>query len=281
MASRDILWRECGVSDGEMSVSQSLLAELRRARSVARLSQEEFGKAINYSSSLVSAVENGQRPATREYLVSVDKALSTGGLFERLLSSLVSIEQAPVWFRDWLKVEREATLIRWFEPVLVPGLLQTRAYAHAIVAGARLVGEAEVQQIVATRMQRQGVLARPKPPDLIAIIDEGVLRRRIGGADVMAAQCKHLLACTEQPTIQIHVVPAEAGAYAGLAGAFALAKGHDFETAQLETPWQSQVSDQQNAIDSLIRRWEAIRSEALPRAQSIELIKRVGTAWQT
>jgi hypothetical protein len=213
--------------------------------------------------------------------VSVDKALSTGGLFERLLSTLVSIEQAPVWFRDWLKVEREATLIRWFEPMIVPGLLQTRAYAHAIIAGARLVGEAEVKQLVTTRMQRQGLLTRPRPPDLIAIIDEGALRRKVGGADVMAAQCEHLLACAEQPTIQIHVVPAEAGAYAGLAGAFALAKGSDFETAHLETPWQSRVSDQQNAIDSLIRRWEGIRGEALPRTQSIELIKEVGTAWQT
>jgi transcriptional regulator with XRE-family HTH domain len=264
-----------------MSASQFLLAELRRARSDAGLSQEDLGKAINYSSSLVSAVENGQRPATRDYLVSVDKTLSTGGLFERLLSNLVSAERTPVWFRDWLVVEREATLIRWFEPLNVPGLLQTEAYAHAVFTGSGLLTTGEVDQLVSARMERQAILTKPKPPTLIAIIDETVLRRAVGAATVMAAQCEHLLICADQPNIQINIVPTSAGAYAGLAGALTLAKGRDFETANLDLPWQSQIVDRSDAIDSLIRRWEAIRGDALPRTQSVDLIGEVAKTWQT
>jgi transcriptional regulator with XRE-family HTH domain len=100
--------------DELVSPSTFLLGELRRARSSAGLSQEDLGKTINYSGSLVSAVENGQRPPTRDFLVAVDGALQTGGLFERLQSGLASFDQAPVWFRDWLIIEREATLIRWW-----------------------------------------------------------------------------------------------------------------------------------------------------------------------
>ena len=275
------LWRECAVSVGPMSASNFLLAELRRARSAAGLSQDELGKAINYSSSQVSAVENGQRPPTQEYVVCVDKALSTGGLFERLLQSLASLNQAPVWFRDWLIIENEATLLRWFEPLIVPGLLQTEAYAHAIVAGAGLLDATEVAQRVTARMQRQAVITKLAAPTLIAIIDEGVLRRRVGSAEVMAAQCDHLVSCAEQPNIRVHVVPSTAGAHAGLAGAFILAKARDFETAYLDSPWQAQILDRSGAIDTLSGRWEAIRCEALPRTLSTELIKEAAKTWQT
>jgi transcriptional regulator with XRE-family HTH domain len=264
-----------------MSASSFLLAELRRARSGAGLSQEDLGKAINYSSSLVSAVENGQRPPTREYVVSVDKTLDTGGLFERLLRSLAALDQAPVWFRDWLIIESEATLLRCFEPLLVPGLLQTEAYAHAIIAGAGLLDAAEVAQRVAARMERKALLSKPQPPTLIAIIDEGALRRPVGAPEVMVAQCEHLLMCVEQPNIRIHIVPSTAGAYAGLAGAFVLAKGRDFETAHMDGPLQAQIVDRSAAIDRLAGRWEAIRGEALPRTLSAELIKEAANKWQT
>jgi transcriptional regulator with XRE-family HTH domain len=267
--------------DDQSTPSTFLLGELRRARSSAGLSQEDLGRSINYSGSLVSAVENGQRPPTHDYLVAVDSALRTGGLFERLLDGLVSLDQAPVWFRDWLIIEREATLIRWFEPMIVPGLLQTESYAHAVVAGAGLVDAAEIEQRVVTRMERQRILAGPTPPVFIALLDEGVLRRVVGDPEIMSAQCDHLAKCAAESNVQIHVIPAAAGSYAGLAGPFILAKGRDYETAHLDTPWQAQIVDRRDAVDSLIKRWEAIRGEALPWKHSIDLIKEVAESWRT
>jgi transcriptional regulator with XRE-family HTH domain len=175
-----------------ISPSAFLLGELRRARSTAGMSQEDLGRTINYSGSQVSAVENGQRPPTRDYLVAIDGALHAGGLFERLQSNLANFDQAPVWFRDWLVIEREATLIRWFEPLVVPGILQTQAYAHALMAGSVLVDDDEIDQRVAARLDRRSLLTQSKPPTVIALIDEGVLNRRVGSAEIMSEQCELL-----------------------------------------------------------------------------------------
>ncbi len=236
---------------------------------------------INYSGSLVSAVENGQRPPSRDYVTAVDGALRTGGLFERLVSSLASADQSPVWFRDWLIIEQEATLLRWFEPLIVPGLLQTEAYARAIMSGAGLLDATEIEQRVVTRMERQRIIVGAKPPILIALIDEGVLRRSVGDSKIMSAQCDHLLEYVADASIQLHIVPASAGAHAGLAGPFILATGPDFEAAHLDSPWQAQIVGHKEAVDTLIRRWETIRSEALPRRQSIKLIEEVAKTWRT
>jgi transcriptional regulator with XRE-family HTH domain len=267
--------------EDQVSPSAFLLGELRRARTAAGLSQEDLGKAINYSGSLVSAVENGQRPPTRDYLVAVDAALTTGGLFERLSNGLASFERTPVWFRDWLIIEREATLIRWFEPLIVPGLLQTKAYAHAIIAGSGMVDAADVDQRVTTRLERQSLLTAPKPPTVITILDEGVLRRCVGSSAIMAEQCQFLLESTAQPHTQIFVVPSSAGVHAGLGGAFTLARARDFDAAHLDSPLQAQITGRRDDIDSLTRRWEAIRGESLPRALSLKLIEDVAKTWQT
>jgi transcriptional regulator with XRE-family HTH domain len=275
------LWQECAVSDGDMSASGFLVSELRRARAAAGFSQEDLGKAINYSSSLVSAVENGQRPPTREYLAGVDKTLGTGGLFERLLHGLVSIDRAPVWLRDWVIFERGATLIRWFQPLLVPGLLQTEAYARAVLEWGGLLDPTAVEKSLASRMERQDILAKPRPPQFVAIVDEGVLHRLVGSPSIMAEQFERLLKAVEQPHVHIHVVPAAAGAHAGLAGAFILAKSREFEAAHLDNSLRAQVVDRRDEIDTLIAKWEAIRGEALPRTQSIELMKDVARKWQT
>jgi transcriptional regulator with XRE-family HTH domain len=264
-----------------VSPSAFLLGELRRARSAAGLSQEDLGRTINYSGSQVSAVENGQRPPTRDYLVAVDGALGTGGLFERLQSNLANFDQAPVWFRDWLVIEREATMIRWFEPLIVPGLLQTEDYARAIMEGAGLLGPAEIEKRVSSRMERRRILESATPPSLITLIDEGVLRRCVGHSSIMAAQCDHLVDRMSAGPVQVHVVPSSAGSHAGLAGPFILAKGPDFEAVHLDTPWQAQITGRQGAVDTLIQRWEAIRGEALPKGQSIDLIKDVAKSWQT
>lgn len=269
------------MSESQVSPSVFLIGELKRARSGAGMSQEDFGKVINYSGSLVSAVENGQRPPTRDYLVAVDAALNTGGLFERLLTGFVSVDQAPVWLRDWVIFEREATLIRWFQPLLVPGLLQTESYARAVLEWGGLLPPDEVERGLASRMERQTVLDRPVPPQFVAIVDETVLNRLVGSPDVMVEQCERLTKALERPNVHFHIVPTSAGAHAGLAGPFILAKGRDFEAAHLDNSLKADIVDRHDSVDRLVSKWEAIRGEALPRSQSSELIKEVAARWRT
>ncbi|MEU7573065.1 Scr1 family TA system antitoxin-like transcriptional regulator [Micromonospora sp. NPDC049240] len=88
-------------------------------------------------------------------------------------------DAAPPWLREWISVEREATLIRWFEPSLVPGLVQTEAYARVVLRGGRMLRESEVEQRITSRTERQAILARETPPEVVAVIDEAVLRRAV------------------------------------------------------------------------------------------------------
>ncbi|MGK5674864.1 helix-turn-helix domain-containing protein [Micromonospora sp. URMC 106] len=264
---------------GQLSTLEFLGGELRRARRDRGLSQEELAQRINYSSSLVGMVEIGHRTPSQDFVGRLDAALESGGFFERLLA-LVRADAAPPWLREWIQVEAEATLIRWFEPSLIPGLLQTEAYARAVLTGGGMLREAEIEQRVASRLARQAVLSREAPPEVVFVVDESVLRRQIGDRKVMAEQFDHLLAVTAAPHVDLHVVPADAGMHAGLAGAFILARTPEGgEVAHLDTPLRAHVSDRSDDVDSLQRRWENLRGEALPRRASRELVVEVAESW--
>lgn len=199
---------------------------------IAGHEQDDFGKLINYSGSHVSAVETGQRPPRPEYLAAVDQALQTGGIFTRLMGQLASLDSAPVWLRDWIVIERETTSLRWYEPAFVPGLLQTENYARATLRAGGLLTPDEVEQRVMSRLERQDILTRERPPQFVAVLDEAVLRRTVSGdRSLMAEQLEHLAKCAEQPHAQILVVPAEVGVYPGLQGGFILAALSDGSVA--------------------------------------------------
>ncbi|SCL33489.1 Helix-turn-helix domain-containing protein [Micromonospora nigra] len=264
---------------GQTSTLEFLGGELRRARRGRGLSRDDLAQRINYSASLVGMVEIGHRTPSQDFVGRVDAALESGGFFERLLT-LVRADAAPPWLREWIQVEAEATLIRWFEPSLVPGLVQTEAYARAVLAGGGMLGEGEVEQRIGSRLSRQAVLSRATPPEAVFIVDEGVLRRRIAGADVMAEQFTHLLTVTELPHVDVLVVPADAGMHAGLAGSFILARTPEGgEVAHLDNQLRAHVTDRVDDVDNLQRAWERIRSEALPRKASRELIRKAAQEW--
>ncbi|MEO3929687.1 helix-turn-helix transcriptional regulator [Micromonosporaceae bacterium B7E4] len=267
------------MSDPKISMPDFIVEEIRRARCAAGMTQEAFGKGVNCSASLVSAVENGTRALTMEYIRGADRVLKTGGLFVRLVQQLELGVGSPMWFQEWVAKEREATSIRWYEPSLIPGLLQTEAYARAVLTGGRLLRPSAVDQVVAARLDRQAVLAKEDPPQFVAVLDAAVLRRPIGGPAVMREQLHHLLNSAEQSHVHLHVVPDGVGAYAGLAGAFILMKGKSGEIAHVDSALRAYIITDSEAVASLHNRWESLRGEALPHAPSIELITEIAKSW--
>ncbi|MGX7675347.1 helix-turn-helix domain-containing protein [Plantactinospora sp. DSM 117369] len=261
-------------------VTEYVLAELRLFRAEQRLSQEEFGRKIGYSGSHVSSVETGQRPPTDEYMEKIDQAFQTGGTFSRMLKKLAKLDSTPAWLRDWIEFERLARLLRWYEPAFVPGLLQTESYARALLTGVHLPPE-QVEQRVRSRLDRQAVLTVDNPPQCIFVIDAMVLRRPVRGhPSVMAEQLDHLVKCAELPNVQILVVPQEVGVYAGLQGGFILATLPDQSVvAHLDHQVRAQIVDRAEDLATLQGTWEAIRSEALPMVQSLELIREAAKEW--
>ncbi|MFI7069572.1 Scr1 family TA system antitoxin-like transcriptional regulator [Micromonospora sediminicola] len=192
----------------------------------------------------------------------------------------VQKRREPVWFRPWTEHERDALTLRWFELAWVPGLLQTEAYARATLAGEALTGE-EVDRLVSARIGRQAVLRRERSPLLTAVMDEGVLHRTAGGnRAMMREQCDYLAECAELPSVQILVVPSSVGMYAGLGGAFILADLPDgSRMAHVDGQASAQIIDAKAEIATLDRRWSRITGDALPRALSLELIRKAAEAW--
>ncbi|MER7459739.1 helix-turn-helix transcriptional regulator [Micromonospora sp. NPDC126480] len=264
-----------------ISPSEFLLRELRRRRTAAGLTQAQLGESVFCSDSQVSAIETGTKPPTLPYLTAVDKALNTGGYFATLWDELVKGDAAPVWLREWIQIEREATALRWYEHSFVPGLLQTEAYARATFRAAR-VPAADLDRRVAARLERQSVLGRDPAPQLFVVLDEMVVRRACGGGDVMAEQVEHLLTCAEQPHIQLHVVPLSAGIYSGLAGAFILADLPDGSRAgYVDNQLAAQITGQPDPVASLGLSWDSVRGEALPLGQTLDVLKEAAKTWTT
>lgn len=254
--------------------------ELRRAREATGLSQEAVANALYVSTSLVAKWENGSRTPQPGVVNRLVELLEASEVLVRLLDELVSLELVEDWFREWVSYEQSATSLRWYEPLLVPGLLQTRDYVRAVLrTGTSLTAE-EIEQQVAVRFARQEILSRGQPPQLIAIIDEGVLRRPVGGAAVMHEQLMHLAKLAEYPRLRVQVIPLSAGMYEGLRGPFILA---DFDgtgdAVYLDTAYRGVVVERAPEVAAVKRVWEALSSEALPRQQSLDLIVEVAQTW--
>ncbi|MEV6691590.1 helix-turn-helix transcriptional regulator [Micromonospora sp. NPDC051196] len=253
--------------------------QLRRARKTRGLSQEDLSKMINYAPSSISAIETGQNQLSADYLARFDKVLETGGLFVGMLE-LIRLHAEPDWFRPWGEIEREAVSLRWYDPAVVPGLLQTETYARAILRADALLTDEQVEKRLLARMARQEVLARDEPPQLIAILDEQALRRQVGDRATMHEQLEHLLAACARPHIQVRVIPAETPWYIGLNGPFVLARLADgTEVAHLDNQRRGHTVDSPNDLAALGRGWETVAGEALPHRQSARLIEGVAKSW--
>ncbi|MFC4106107.1 Scr1 family TA system antitoxin-like transcriptional regulator [Micromonospora zhanjiangensis] len=253
--------------------------ELRRLRTAAGLSQEALGEKINYSASLVAAVEQCRRPPRLEFAERADAVLGADGLLLRIRAALLREVVLP-WFREWVAIEREATGLCSFEPLVVPGLLQTEDYARALHEGAsQLVGEPMEQQ-VAARLERQSVLTRPNPPLLVAVLDYTVIERPVGGPKVMRDQLRHLVEVGSRTRVHLHLVPRDVGAYPGLNGAFVLATPPDAdEIGYLDNQLHGTFVERTADVRSLRQSWEAVRAEAVSHGQTIKMISEAAEAW--
>ncbi|MGA5310574.1 helix-turn-helix domain-containing protein [Micromonospora taraxaci] len=269
------------MADGQVTAAAFLIAELRRARVRQGWSQDELAKAVNYSASMVSAVELGQQPPTAKYLELVDRALDTGGLFGRMSTELVSLDRAQPWLRGWQAILEQARTVRWYEPRYVPGLFQTEDYARAVFEAGSLLDAEEVDRRLADRMNRQGLLHSERSPHIVTVLDEAVLRRLAGGRKVMREQTLHLAdIATGHPRVRLHVVPRSAEEYPGLGGPFGLATLPDgTELAYLDSQVRGQELDQPRDLLRLQRVWEATLGEALPPQASIKLLREVAESW--
>ncbi|WP_327587385.1 helix-turn-helix domain-containing protein [Nonomuraea sp. NBC_00507] len=206
-------------------------AQLRRLRESSGITREDAGYAIRGSHSKISRMESGRTSFKRRDVADLLTLYGVSDDAERAsLLALVAQANAPSWWSDYrdvipdwfepyLGLEHDAALIRTHEVQFVPGLLQTEDYARAVIAqGHEHDSPQQIERRVALRMRRQEILNPPTPRKLWVVLDEGALRRRVGGEAIMRAQLEHLARMAGQPHITLQIVPFASGSTIGGVG---------------------------------------------------------------
>jgi transcriptional regulator with XRE-family HTH domain len=266
--------------------------EMKAAREQLGWSQAELGKRAGYSESLIAMVEGFHRMPTPELAKALDRAFGTPGFsenpagtpgtFGRLERRLRNLP-FPAAFRSFAPFEAEAAALRMFEHSLVPGLLQTPEYARAVLETKPGSSEDMIDGYVLARLARQAVLTRDDPPApmVYALVDEGALRRPVAPPAVMHDQLGHLVELAGKPNVTIQVVPYDARGHSGLLGAFVIADRPDAASIVfIEDVTGGRVAEDAATVAEVALRFDALRSEALPKRASRTFMESVAERWK-
>lgn len=234
-----------------------------------------LAKKLNVSRPVVTRAENAAHPVPSDAVLAAWAGATGAGL-----DTLTDLAQraksgTPDWFMSYRQAEAEASILRCWSPVLVPGVLQCESYMRAVLSVEPYTAE-RLDELVAARLERQAVIGRAY---LTAVMDQHVLQRLIGSASVMAEQCARLAAIAERPDIALHVVPE--GANVGLWGGFDLAT-RDNSTTVCLAALEDMTSTAGDLVGKVTVAFERILGAALPRIESYELILKVAEEqWKT
>ncbi|MEU6216382.1 helix-turn-helix transcriptional regulator [Streptomyces sp. NPDC047022] len=247
-------------------------SELRRYREEAGLTQKQLGDILNYTGSLIGQIETARKLPTLEFSQRADAAFGTGGSLARLLV-LVLRSQLPAWFQQTAKLEGLATEVCIFHPHLVHGLLQTPAYARAVLG---VLNQSNLDNRTAARLARQRIFEKGEPPVFWAVLGEAALRQVIGNPETMRQQLAHLLSFEHNSRVNIQVLPFSAGVHAGLMGSFDLFRfAEDPDVVHTESYNNGNTTANSSTVKDCSLRYDHLQAAALSIGKSAELIRHV------
>jgi hypothetical protein len=243
--------------------------------------QAAFAVVLGYERTVISKAESGDRPPTDVVFAAWMNACGIAGTERAMLERQLTLARnargaVPGWFTWWIDVERQADSIRIWCPLVIPGLLQVEEYIRAmyLLAG---VDEDEADERVAARLDRQAILDGDDPVHLTVLVEESVLHRLMGTAEIMVKQLEHLTAISRRRRITLQLVRGP-GAVAGLNGAFDIASGPGVpDTIRIDAV-ADQITDSRELVRTMAAVFEQIRGHALnveeSQAAIVEAIER-------
>jgi transcriptional regulator with XRE-family HTH domain len=253
--------------------------EIRTYRNDAGLSQSQLADALGCTGQWVGAVELADKAPSEAFAQDLDTYFQTNGSFNRLWKTIKRASRRaapPTWFKPWIQIEQGAGILKTWQPLVVPGLLQTPAYARAILQSRPGISHDELETQVAARMERQRLLASERPPLLWAILDEGILWRLVGSEEIMQDQLAALVDATAANHVTIQIAPKERAGTAGLSGAFVIAKMDDEpDIVYLDDAAEGRIVSNSPEATEVLNWYDAIRADALPAQASVDLISKV------
>jgi transcriptional regulator with XRE-family HTH domain len=268
---------------------RKLGAELRAQRARAGLTSKQAAARVDWHQSKVSRIETGSsgvKPA------DVRRLLDAYGVddpqLRELLLVLAGSEDGggrqnwwhayrgvlPPAYRDFISLESQASAMRTLETLVVPGLLQTPEYARAVTRAA--VGppdDANLDTLVEVRLARQDVLRADPPLRMSAVLDEAVLRREVGGPEVMRAQLRRLVTAARLPHVRLQILPFAAGAHIGITGPFVIfsfPSTSDLDVVVLDHLTSSLYLERKEELQAYAEAFSSLQSNALSPEDSLD-----------
>ncbi|MEU6675918.1 helix-turn-helix transcriptional regulator [Streptomyces sp. NPDC046925] len=250
-------------------------AELKRRREDAGFTQSALGVQVFVSGGYIGQFEQAIRKPQLDVAQRLDEVLQTGGFFERMWRKLIDDRRYADYFASVVELERLATRICEFAPTVIPGLLQTAAYASAVTIAANpFVTDAYVEEKVAARLERARILNDATRPEYWTLLHENVLYIPVGGPTVMAQQLEHVAALMRERQVVMAVLPYDAGAQAAMAGDLRLMEFEDAPpTAYTETSFSGTLIDEPAVVARTRRAYDLLRVAALSPEASLALVE--------
>lgn len=249
-------------------------------RERAGLTQAELGARLGYSEGQVASVEQGRRIPKPDLIGKADEVLDAGGVL-KVMKDEVARARYPAFFRDFARLEAEAIELHVYDNHIVNGLLQTEEYARAVFAVRRpLLDEETIEQRLAARLARQDIFSRWPAPLMSFVIEEAVLRRPIGGRQVLRGQLEQIMLLGQKRNVEVQVMPTEREDHAGLGGPLTLMEtSGQGRIAYVEVQNVSRLHIERKSVRELEGQYGIIRAQALtPRESSAFIEKLLGVS---
>jgi transcriptional regulator with XRE-family HTH domain len=250
-------------------------AQLAVFRGVAGLTQAGLGDASGLHEETVASIEQGRRPLKMDVAIKLDDLLDTKKALQTAVAKVPERERFPAFAQDFVEHEQDALTLLSYQTQVVPGLLQTEAYARAVF-GCLFppITEEQAEERLSARLDRQRLFERePWPPMMNFLLEEVILHRPTGGRDVLREQNRHLRRCAELPFLGLQIIPTSREKHAGLAGPMVLLETPDHDQlAYIEGQRVSFLVDEPDEVSVLQQKYGMLRSQALTPEESMGLL---------
>ncbi|MEV6171342.1 helix-turn-helix transcriptional regulator [Streptomyces sp. NPDC051954] len=251
-------------------------AQVQTARKAAGYTQRTLGEAVLADEETIASIEQGRRALQPDLAETLDELLDTKGMLTAGVANMPDIDQFPLYAEQCMVHEREAIALSFYANQVLPGLLQTREYAQAVLRERVPAYDDEILVKTEARVERQEILQRKCPPTLSFVVWEPVLHICVGGSKVRRDQLRHLRECAELPGLSLQFLPVDSPSLAGLNGPFVLLETPDHQRlAYVEGQRGSQWVSDPDEVSILALKYAMLRTQALTRPESRDLLDRL------
>ncbi|MER7026709.1 MULTISPECIES: helix-turn-helix domain-containing protein [Streptomyces] len=265
----------------EASPQAAFGARVRSAREARGWKQDDLAEMVGYSGRHISAIETGRKPPTLRFSRSLDAALSLAGTPESFERGWGEIRNGSLLegFPEYVGFESRAVELRMFHIGVIPGLLQTPAYARAMEEGNVRRGTITPEQAderVSILAERQAALTRPRLPTMLVVMDESCIRRPVGGTEVMNDQLRHLMEFAKLPNSMLQVAPYDIGERRPFNLPINLLTMSDRSMiAYAESQAQGHLDREATFVLSVLSAYHQLQAESLSQADSVAMIEQL------